>query len=73
LLLRFYEPTSGSIQVNDGHNIDEIDIESYRQQIAFVSQEPVSRFVLDALEVREGKFVSGSLRHNHSRKYSIRQ
>lgn len=42
LLLRFYDPVDGFIRVNNDCRIDEINVESYRQQIAVVSQEPVS-------------------------------
>jgi ABC-type transport system involved in Fe-S cluster assembly fused permease/ATPase subunit len=71
LLLRFYEPASGSIQVNESQRIDEIDVESYRQQIAVVGQEPVRLFVIDALEIRRSVYILGSLCHNHPGKHSI--
>jgi len=40
LLLRFYEPTKGSIYI-DGVDIKDIDISYLRSQIGLVSQEPV--------------------------------
>jgi len=39
LLLRFYEPQEGSISV-DGVDISELRVESLREQIGYVSQEP---------------------------------
>lgn len=39
LLLRFYRPSSGTIQI-DGENIFDSDIESYRKPIAAVIQDP---------------------------------
>lgn len=39
LLLRFYNPTSGSI-LFDGENIKNIDITQYRKRVGMVSQEP---------------------------------
>ncbi|GLB39978.1 putative P-loop containing nucleoside triphosphate hydrolase protein [Lyophyllum shimeji] len=39
LLERFYDPSAGDIYL-DGQNIKELNIESYRRQIALVSQEP---------------------------------
>ena len=38
LILRFYSPTSGTIQI-DGHKIEELDILKYRKQVAIVPQE----------------------------------
>ncbi len=40
LLLGFLRPTSGSILV-DGRQLDEFDIREWRQQIGYVSQDPV--------------------------------
>lgn len=40
LLCRFYDPTSGSIEL-DGHDVRDYTLESYRQQLAVVSQEVV--------------------------------
>lgn len=40
LLMRFYDDYEGEILV-DGHNIKEIDLESYRSQIGFVQQDPL--------------------------------
>ncbi|MDD5614093.1 MAG: ABC transporter ATP-binding protein [Candidatus Omnitrophica bacterium] len=40
LLLRFYDPTSGEILI-DGVNIREVKIDSLRQHIGLVTQEPV--------------------------------
>lgn len=39
LLCRFYEPQAGTIRV-DGQDIRQVDLESYRRQIALVLQEP---------------------------------
>ena len=41
LLERFYEPTQGSIILDDKININNINLEYYRDNIGFVSQEPV--------------------------------
>ncbi|CAF1216329.1 unnamed protein product, partial [Didymodactylos carnosus] len=40
LLLRFYEPTSGTIRI-DGRSIQEYNLTWLRQQIGLVSQEPI--------------------------------
>ena len=40
LLLRFYEPTSGQIQI-DGQNIRDVTLHSLRENIALVTQEPI--------------------------------
>jgi ATP-binding cassette subfamily B (MDR/TAP) protein 7 len=40
LLYRFYEPTSGSIQIG-GKNINDLDLESLRKNIAIVPQDSV--------------------------------
>jgi ATP-binding cassette subfamily B protein AbcA/BmrA len=40
LLLKFYEPTGGSVLV-DGHDLREIDIRAWRKRIAYIPQEPV--------------------------------
>jgi len=40
LLYRYYEPQSGSIQV-DGHSISEFDPKWYRRQLALVPQDPI--------------------------------
>ncbi len=40
LLMRFYDGYSGEILV-DGHNIKNIDLPSYREQIGYVQQEPM--------------------------------
>nr|UOU03327.1 ATP-binding cassette subfamily B1-like 12 [Brachionus rubens] len=40
LLQRFYDPNSGSIKL-DGINIEQLDLEWLREQMALVSQEPV--------------------------------
>lgn len=39
LVERFYDPLSGIVKV-DGHDISELNIKSYRNQISLVSQEP---------------------------------
>ncbi len=39
LLMRFYDPVSGSILI-DGREIKELDLKAYRRQIGLVSQEP---------------------------------
>lgn len=38
LIMRFYDPSSGSILI-DGYNLKDVNISSLREQIAFVSQE----------------------------------
>jgi ABC-type multidrug transport system fused ATPase/permease subunit len=40
LLMRFYDPTEGSILINDTP-LNEVDIERFRRRIGFVGQEPV--------------------------------
>lgn len=40
LVQRFYDPISGEVLIN-GTNLKTLDIEAYRQQIGYVSQEPV--------------------------------
>lgn len=40
LLLRYYDTKSGNILVN-GKSIKELDMDSFRQKIGFVGQEPV--------------------------------
>lgn len=40
LLMRYYDPTSGGIYVND-LKMQDIDIKSFRRKIGFVGQEPV--------------------------------
>ncbi|MEC9090958.1 MAG: ABC transporter transmembrane domain-containing protein, partial [Candidatus Thermoplasmatota archaeon] len=39
LILRYYEPDSGEVLVN-GHNIQEITLDSVREQMGFVNQDP---------------------------------
>lgn len=40
LLLRYYDPTTGSIKVN-GVDLREVDLSTFRRKIGFVGQEPV--------------------------------
>lgn len=40
LLLRFYDPLDGEVIVN-GHNIKDINLNFYRQQLGYVQQDPV--------------------------------
>ncbi|CAN0316104.1 unnamed protein product, partial [Laminaria digitata] len=40
LLLRFYDPTSGSL-VLDGHDVKSLNVAYYRSKIGYVGQEPV--------------------------------
>ncbi|RKX33980.1 MAG: ABC transporter ATP-binding protein [Verrucomicrobia bacterium] len=39
LLLRYYDVTTGSVSIN-GHNVRDIDLDSLRQHIGFVAQDP---------------------------------
>ncbi len=39
LLLRYYDVTTGSVSIN-GHNVKNIDLDSLRQHIGFVAQDP---------------------------------
>ena len=41
LIERIYQPNQGEIILDDTTNIDDINLESYREQIGLVSQEPV--------------------------------
>ena len=41
MIERFYNPLSGQILL-DGNPINEFNVQQYREQIALVSQEPVS-------------------------------
>jgi ATP-binding cassette subfamily B (MDR/TAP) protein 1 len=40
LIQRFYDPLEGQISI-DGHNLKDLDIDYVRDQMAFVSQEPI--------------------------------
>lgn len=40
LLLRFYDPTEGTITVNN-HNIKDLNLNFYRSQVGYVQQEPL--------------------------------
>eukprot|EP00903_Cladosiphon_okamuranus_P008530 g8189.t1 len=40
LLLRFYDPTSGSLLL-DGHDVKSLNVQYYRSKIGYVGQEPV--------------------------------
>jgi ATP-binding cassette subfamily B (MDR/TAP) protein 1 len=40
LLQRFYDPNSGCVEL-DGHNIQNLDLKWFREQMALVSQEPI--------------------------------
>jgi subfamily B ATP-binding cassette protein MsbA len=40
LILRFYDPTEGSISI-DGHDLRDLSIQSFRKQIGVVPQDPV--------------------------------
>lgn len=40
LLERFYDPTSGSVEI-DGNNIKELSLQQLRSEISLVSQEPI--------------------------------
>lgn len=41
LLMRYYDPVSGSLVLNDSIDILQVDQRSYRSRIGYVSQEPV--------------------------------
>lgn len=40
LLLRFYDPIDGSVVIN-GHNIKELNLNTLRQQLGYVQQDPI--------------------------------
>ncbi|ASP27887.1 ABC transporter ATP-binding protein [Spiroplasma corruscae] len=40
LLLRFYDPTSGSILINENLNLKELNLASYLQHVGYVEQDP---------------------------------
>ena len=54
LLLRFYDPTAGGIEV-DGHDLRAFPQESYRQQVAVVLQDPVVFSATVAENIRYGR------------------
>lgn len=54
LLLRFYDPTSGSIEL-DGHPIQSLSLQSLRENIGFVSQDSVVFSDDVAANLRYGK------------------
>lgn len=54
LLLRFYDPTAGRVEV-DGHDLREFVQDSYRQQVAVVLQDPVVFSATVADNIRYGR------------------
>ncbi|CAM9323517.1 unnamed protein product [Pylaiella littoralis] len=54
LLLRFYDPTSGTVTL-DGTDIKSLNVAWYRQQIGYVGQEPVLFAGTIALNIANGK------------------
>ena len=54
LLLRFYDPTSGAVEV-DGHDLREFQQDSYRRQVAVVLQDPVIFSASLADNIRYGR------------------
>ncbi|CAM9323468.1 unnamed protein product [Pylaiella littoralis] len=54
LLLRFYDPTSGTVTL-DGTDIKSLNVAWYRQQIGYVGQEPVLFSGTIALNIANGK------------------
>ncbi|CAM9703395.1 unnamed protein product, partial [Scytosiphon promiscuus] len=54
LLLRFYDPTSGTVKL-DGRDIKSLNVAWYRQQIGYVGQEPVLFAGTIALNIANGK------------------
>ncbi len=54
LLLRFYDPTEGSVEV-DGHDLRGFLQDSYRQQVAVVLQDPVVFSATVADNIRYGR------------------
>ncbi|CBJ28571.1 conserved unknown protein [Ectocarpus siliculosus] len=57
LLLRFYDPTSGTVTL-DGTDIKSLNVAWYRQQIGYVGQEPVLFAGTIALNIANGKLGS---------------
>ncbi|ATZ18507.1 ABC transporter ATP-binding protein [Williamsoniiplasma somnilux] len=56
LLLRFYDPTKGKIIINDGIDLQEVNLASYLNHVGYVEQDPQILFG-DVLEnVRYGSF-----------------
>ncbi|KAL1915703.1 uncharacterized protein VTP21DRAFT_6462 [Calcarisporiella thermophila] len=69
LLERFYDVTSGSVEL-DGVNVAMADIDSLREQIALVSQEPS----LFDLTIRENILLGATRKHTQSEiEYACRQ
>ncbi|CAM9784749.1 unnamed protein product, partial [Ectocarpus sp. 12 AP-2014] len=59
LLLRFYDPTSGSVSL-DGTDIKTLNVAWYRQQIGYVGQEPVLFAGTIGLNIANGKHGSAT-------------
>lgn len=55
LLLRFYDPSSGSVEVN-GINIKELDMPHYLQHVGYVEQEPQILYGTVMDNIRYGSF-----------------
>lgn len=60
LLERFYDPTAGSVSIDD-HNIKTVDIDALRYQIGIVSQEPnlFDRTIVENIAYGDNRRVVG--------------
>ncbi|WP_051636003.1 ABC transporter ATP-binding protein [Mesoplasma photuris] len=56
LLLRFYDPTEGSIIVNKNHNLKDLNLSSYLEHVGYVEQEPQILYGDVFENVRYGRF-----------------
>lgn len=66
LLSRYYDPTSGSIVVDDKYNLKEIDLDSFRKQTAVVFQDsPVpNRKVWEVISYSAGKATFAQVKND---------
>ncbi|ATZ16142.1 ATP-binding cassette subfamily B protein [Entomoplasma freundtii] len=58
LLLRFYDPKSGSITINENHNLQDINLQSYLDHIGYVEQDPQILFGTVKENVKYGRFAA---------------
>jgi len=56
LLLRFYDPTTGKVTINNGLNLKDVNLRSYLDHIGYVEQEPQIMFGDVFENVKYGSF-----------------